>query len=145
MFWAAPRLYDAALIGSGSYWRDMAFPMEPWVRLELTTYKMERSLSPIDDLTLKDHPLAARATPVNGEHFSDDATLGLVKNGHVDIELFAGSGGMTLGLARAGRAGPTGQRWRAQPRSRLQGQETLQRHASRTDPHARLYRKSNNT
>ena len=26
----------------------------------------------------------------------------LVKNGHVDIELFAGSGGMTLGLAREG-------------------------------------------
>jgi len=29
-------------------------------------------------------------------------TQGLVKNGHVDIELFAGSGGMTLGLAREG-------------------------------------------
>jgi DNA (cytosine-5)-methyltransferase 1 len=63
---------------------------------------MERPLSATDEPILKNHSLAERTILVNGGRCSDDAPLGLVKNGHVDIELFAGSGGMTLGLALAG-------------------------------------------
>lgn len=63
---------------------------------------MECALFTTDDPPYKSHLLTARASTANGEHCSDADAPGLVKNGYVDIELFAGSGGMTLGLALAG-------------------------------------------
>jgi len=56
--------------------------------------------------------MSGREGPVNGTKYPASSNLdgtaeasrspALTKNGYVDIELFAGSGGMTLGLARVG-------------------------------------------